>query len=63
MQNFRIDIIKAEGNNLEFDMAGVDASIANALRRIMLVEVWGSVAVNVSPARSILPVQIYYSFG
>ncbi|XP_031757702.1 DNA-directed RNA polymerases I and III subunit RPAC1 isoform X1 [Xenopus tropicalis] len=37
--NFRIDIVKMEGDTLEFDMVGIDAAIANAFRRILLAEV------------------------
>jgi len=36
---FKIDIIKATSTEMEFDMIGVDASIANAFRRILLAEV------------------------
>ncbi|KNC73738.1 DNA-directed RNA polymerase, alpha subunit, N terminal domain-containing protein, partial [Sphaeroforma arctica JP610] len=36
---FRVDIIKKDGNDLEFDLVGVDASVANAFRRMMLVNV------------------------
>jgi hypothetical protein len=32
-------VVKLQGNDFEFDLVGVDASIANALRRIMLAEV------------------------
>ncbi|CAH3178811.1 unnamed protein product [Porites lobata] len=38
-EKFRIDIIHLGKNELEFDMVGVDAAIANALRRILLAEV------------------------
>lgn len=38
-QNFRIDIISDNDEELVFDMVGVDAPIANALRRILLSEV------------------------
>lgn len=37
--NFRIDIISDTDEELVFDMVGVDAPIANALRRILLAEV------------------------
>ena len=39
LQNFKIDMIKMSHDELEFDMVGVDASIANAFRRILLSEV------------------------
>ncbi|RXN21727.1 DNA-directed RNA polymerases I and III subunit RPAC1 [Labeo rohita] len=38
-KNFRIDIVQADENTLEFDMVGIDAAIANAFRRILLAEV------------------------
>uniref|UniRef100_A0A8C5MVE3 DNA-directed RNA polymerases I and III subunit RPAC1 n=1 Tax=Leptobrachium leishanense TaxID=445787 RepID=A0A8C5MVE3_9ANUR len=38
-ENFRIDVIKMEQDVLEFDMIGIDASFANAFRRILLAEV------------------------
>ena len=38
-KNFKIDMIKMSHDELEFDMVGVDASIANAFRRILLSEV------------------------
>nr|XP_032818726.1 DNA-directed RNA polymerases I and III subunit RPAC1 isoform X2 [Petromyzon marinus] len=38
-QNFRIDVVRMEDMEMEFDMVGVDAAIANAFRRILLAEV------------------------
>ncbi|XP_076096544.1 DNA-directed RNA polymerases I and III subunit RPAC1-like [Mytilus galloprovincialis] len=38
-KKFRIDMVKMSHDELEFDMVGVDASIANAFRRILLSEV------------------------
>ena len=38
LQKFRIDIVHMGNTEMEFDMVGVDASIANALRRILLAE-------------------------
>lgn len=38
-KNFRIDIIRLFDDYLEFDMVGIDASIVNAFRRILLSEV------------------------
>ena len=35
----RVEVISSSEDELEFDLIGVDASIANALRRIMLAEV------------------------
>ena len=39
LQNFRIDIVRLTADELEFDMVGIDAAIANAFRRILLSEV------------------------
>nr|XP_008513997.1 PREDICTED: DNA-directed RNA polymerases I and III subunit RPAC1 isoform X2 [Equus przewalskii] len=38
-KNFRVDVVHMDENSLEFDMAGIDAAIANAFRRILLAEV------------------------
>lgn len=38
-KNFRIDIVRLTADELEFDMVGIDAAIANAFRRILLSEV------------------------
>ncbi|KAF6737466.1 DNA-directed RNA polymerases I and III subunit RPAC1 [Oryzias melastigma] len=38
-KNFRIDVVRLDENNIEFDMVGIDAAIANAFRRILLAEV------------------------
>ncbi|KAI9024002.1 DNA-directed RNA polymerase [Hyaloraphidium curvatum] len=38
-KNFKIVVTKLEGNDMEFDMIGVDASVANAFRRILIAEV------------------------
>lgn len=38
-QTFQIDIISLSGCDMEFDMVGIDAAIANAIRRILLAEV------------------------
>jgi len=35
----KINILKNTADHLEFDMIGVDASIANAIRRILIAEV------------------------
>eukprot|EP00123_Amoebidium_parasiticum_P010985 comp20445_c0_seq1/m.25996 comp20445_c0_seq1/g.25996 ORF comp20445_c0_seq1/g.25996 comp20445_c0_seq1/m.25996 type:complete len:354 (-) comp20445_c0_seq1:437-1498(-) len=39
VKKFRVDIVKIDGNDMEFDLVGVDASIANAFRRIVISEV------------------------
>lgn len=38
-KDFRIDVIRLDSNELEFDMVGVDPALANAFRRILLAEV------------------------
>ncbi|XP_020777063.1 DNA-directed RNA polymerases I and III subunit RPAC1 [Boleophthalmus pectinirostris] len=38
-KNFSINVVQLDENNMEFDMVGVDAAIANAFRRILLAEV------------------------
>ncbi|XP_065662237.1 DNA-directed RNA polymerases I and III subunit RPAC1 isoform X2 [Hydra vulgaris] len=38
-KKFKIDVIKLNQNEMEFDMIGIDASIANAFRRILIAEV------------------------
>lgn len=38
-KNLKINIISLNENDIDFDLIGVDASIANALRRILLAEV------------------------
>ena len=38
-KNFKIEINRLTDEDMEFDMIGVDASIANAFRRILIAEV------------------------
>lgn len=38
-RNFKINLIRSDELEMEFDMIGIDASIANAFRRILLSEV------------------------
>ena len=38
-QNFRVDVVSLGEEDMEFDMVGIDASIANAFRRILIAEV------------------------
>ncbi|KAJ3228539.1 DNA-directed RNA polymerase core subunit rpc40 [Chytriomyces hyalinus] len=38
-KNFNIVISKVQGDNLEFDLIGVDASVANAFRRCLISEI------------------------
>ncbi len=39
LKGFQLHINKLDGDTLEFDIIGIDASIANALRRILIAEV------------------------
>lgn len=39
--NFRVEIMKLDDDDIEFDMIGIDASVANAFRRILIAEVGG----------------------
>ena len=39
-KNLKVEITNLTENEIEFDLVGVDASIANALRRILLAEVY-----------------------
>ncbi|CAG5131529.1 unnamed protein product [Candidula unifasciata] len=38
-ETFQVDIVSLSGCDMEFDMVGIDAAIANAVRRILLAEV------------------------
>lgn len=38
-ENFKVDVISLSESEVEFDLIGVDASIANTLRRILIAEV------------------------
>ncbi|KAF9608965.1 hypothetical protein IFM89_012142 [Coptis chinensis] len=37
--NFEVDVIRLNEDEMEFDMIGIDASVANAFRRILIAEV------------------------
>lgn len=39
-KNFRVEVIKLNEEDMEFDLVGIDASIANAFRRILISEVF-----------------------
>ena len=39
LKGFQLHIIHLDGDMLEFDIIGIDASIANSLRRILISEV------------------------
>lgn len=41
-ENFKVEVIEIskDGMDMEFDMIGINAAIANAFRRILLAEVW-----------------------
>jgi len=38
-QTFRVAVVQFKEEDMEFDMVGVDAAIANAFRRILIAEV------------------------
>lgn len=40
-KNFWIEVTKVDDMEMEFDMVGIDAALANAFRRILLAEVSG----------------------
>ena len=46
MQNLKVSVKRLTQRSVEFDLVGVDASIANAFRRIMIAEVSTFVAVR-----------------
>lgn len=37
--NFKVEVIRLSEDEIEFDMIGIDAAIANAFRRILIAEV------------------------
>lgn len=37
--NFRVEVIRHTGDDMEFDMIGIDPAVANAFRRILIAEV------------------------
>lgn len=37
--DFKVEIVKLTEDMIEFDMVGIDASLANAFRRILIAEV------------------------
>lgn len=37
--DFRVEVIRLSEDDMEFDMIGIDPSIANAFRRILIAEV------------------------
>lgn len=37
--NFKIEVINLKGDDIEFDMIGIDPALANAFRRILIAEV------------------------
>lgn len=39
IKNFKIDVIRLREDEMEFDLIGIDAAIANAFRRILIAEV------------------------
>jgi DNA-directed RNA polymerases I and III subunit RPAC1 len=51
-QKLQVKIQKLSTRSIEFDLVGVDASIANALRRILIAEVRSLQIVQAIPARN-----------
>ena len=47
MQRFRVRVVSLDEMDMEFDMIGIDAPIANAIRRILIAEVCVCVCVCV----------------
>lgn len=39
LQKFRVEVMSLNAEDMEFDLVGLDASITNAYRRILLAEV------------------------
>ena len=37
--NFKVEVIRLAEDDMEFDMIGIDAALANAFRRILIAEV------------------------
>lgn len=37
-KNFRVEVVRLTEDEIEFDMIGIDASLANAFRRILIAE-------------------------
>ena len=40
-EQFRVEVKSISGNDMVFDMIGIDAALANAFRRILIAEVSG----------------------
>lgn len=38
-RNFKVEVVRLTEEDMEFDMIGIDASIANAFRRILIADV------------------------
>lgn len=39
LKDFKVEVVRMTGEEMEFDMVGIDASLANAFRRILIAEV------------------------
>lgn len=50
-QNLKVKVQRLSQHSIEFDIAGVDASIANAFRRIMIAEVISCLFYSCWPSR------------
>lgn len=38
-KDFKVEVVRMTDEEMEFDMVGIDASLANAFRRILIAEV------------------------
>ena len=57
--NFSIDVISVEADQIVFEMCGIDASLANALRRIMIAELPTMAIENVFVYDNTSVIQVY----
>ena len=39
-KDFRVEVVRLNQEDIEFDMIGIDAALANAFRRILIAEVF-----------------------
>lgn len=58
--NFRVEVIRLSEDDIEFDLIGIDASIANAFRRILISEV--SSLASTTPSEKALRLCFLLSF-
>lgn len=53
-KKFRVEVVRLTEDDMEFDLVGVDASLANAFRRILIAEVILKLSSNRPKIRDIL---------